>query len=263
MSTERACAVFLNELEIPTSLPVQQGYYRSKLFGALPATNPILAAASPLFSLLERFSATETLPHIDSIKEHIDHEWKSYRSRLAGLKYTEEFVVVAEYLMSATIDELIGKTYLRIDGKPAEFISFTPSSLSDTGPEKRFFDIVTIIKNRAHQYLDLIELAYYCLICGFEGEHHLRADGRSTLDHMIHELYELIQQHRAHKPIRLFKEPQPVIQTHQDKYHPILLKCAAFGIGVIIVLCLISQSIIDYQAKTLFLEQTKRTEMDH
>ena len=263
MSAERSCALLLNELEIPTSLPVPQGYYRSKLFAALPATNPILAAASPLFSLLERFSATQTLPHIDAIKENIDHEWKSYRSRLASLKYTEEFVVVAEYLMSATIDELIGKTYLRMDGKAAEFISFTPSSLSDAGPEKHFFDIVTIIKDRAYQYLDLIELAYYCLICGFEGEHHLRADGRNTLDNLIHELYELIQQHRVHKPIRLFKEPQPIIQTHQDKYHPILWKSMVFGMGALIALYFISQGVLDYQAKILYTEQTKRMQLDH
>lgn len=263
MSTERSCALLLNELEIPTSLPVQQGYYRSKLFTAAPTTNPILAAASPLFSLLERFSATQTLPNISEIKENIDHEWKSYRSRLAGLKYTEEFIVVAEYLLSATIDELIGKTYLRIDGKPAEFVAFTPSSFNNTGPETRFFDITAFIKKRAHEYLDLIELAYYCLICGFEGDHHLRADGRNALDSLIQELYELIQQHRAHKPIRLFKDPQPSMQVPQDKYHPLLWRTVIFGIGALIALYVVSQGVLDQQAKTLYIEQAKRTHMDH
>ena len=55
-----------------------------------------------------------------------------------------------------------------------------------------FFGIVTYIKQRPNQYLDLLELAYYCLITGFEGEQHGKADGRQTLDNLIEELYQLI-----------------------------------------------------------------------
>ena len=46
--------------------------------------------------------------------------------------------------------------------------------------QQRFFEIVDYMKERVNQYLDLLELAYYCLVSGFEGEHHLRADGRQA-----------------------------------------------------------------------------------
>ena len=56
------------------------------------------------------------------------------------------------------------------------------------------------LKEKTHQYLDVIELAYYCLITGFEGENHALADGQQTLGNLIEELHQLINQHRVYKP---------------------------------------------------------------
>lgn len=254
MSSAPSDALLLQQL-IPSSNPLPQGYYRSKLFSAPTATNPFVAAASPLFSVVERLSATRTIPAIDELKISIDHEWKSYRSRLTSLKTTDEFIIVAEYLLSATMDEIIGKTYLRLEGAPAHFVAYTPLSSNDIGPEKRFFELIDFMKKRPHQYLDLLELAYYCLICGFEGELHLRADGRHTLDNLIHELYELILQHRAHKPIRLFKAPLPQAPTQQEKYHPWFWKTLFIGVGMLFTLYLFSQGLLDYQAKNIYFNQ--------
>src|SRR3990167_9094863 len=166
MSAEHSSARLLNQFEIPYPDQIQQGYYRSKLFIITSTTNPLMTAASPLFSLLERFCTTQTLPPIDYARDNIEHEWRSFRSRLSSLNYTNELAIIAEYLLSATIDELLGKTYMRLQGEPAQFLAFTPSSSDGTGPQQRFFEIVHLMKERANQYLDLLELAYYCLISG-------------------------------------------------------------------------------------------------
>lgn len=121
-------------------------------------------------------------------------------------KYPADFAAIAHYLMSATIDELIGKNYMRVYQINAEFKAFTPLTSDDAQPQYRFFEILNYIKERPTQYLDLIELVYFLLIVGFEGHYHLKAEGRQVLDNYIEDLYQIIQQNRFNQPRRLFNE---------------------------------------------------------
>lgn len=252
MSAELYSASLVSRLSVPVHYRNQQGYYRSKLFINSSTSNPLVAAAGPLLSLLERLGVSPTLPPISSIRDNIEHELHAFHSRLAGQQYADEFGVIACYLLSATIDELLGKNYIRLYGQPAEFKAFTPLSHDDTGPQKRFFDIVHHIKERTNQYLDLIELAYYCLIAGFEGEHHLRTDGRQTLDNLIEELYQLIQLNRANKPYRLFKERPnilPETTNHKPTIVAVLLAILTFS-----SVYFVSLELLESKAKTVLLK---------
>ncbi len=261
MPAESYSASLVSRLAVPRSHRIQPGYYRSKLFIASSTTNPLVAATGPLFSLLERLCVSPTLPPIADIRDNIEHELHAFHSRLVSLNYADELIVIANYLLSATIDELLGKNYLRIHGKPAEFKAFTPSSHDDTGPQRRFFDIVHHIKDRTNQYLDLIELAYYCLIAGFEGEQHLRADGRQTLDNLIEELYQLIQQHRVNKPHRLFKEP--TITSREPTNHKPLITAAMLALGLLTSVYFVSHALLEYKAKTVLLGHTVLAKLDN
>lgn len=261
MLAEPYSASLVSRLAVPGSLRVPQGYFRSKLFINSSTTNPLVAAAGPLFSLLERLSVSPTLPPIKHIRDNIEHEMQAFRCRSSGQKYADEFVVIACYLLSATIDELLGKNYIRLYGQPAEFKAFTPSSHDDIGPQRRFFDIIHYIKQRTNQYLDLLELAYYCLIAGFEGEQHLRSDGRQNLDNLIEELYQLIQDNRANKPHRLFKEPVKNLPESWDK-KPIIM-ASLIAISALISTYFISHALLESKAKTLLLGHTSLVNMDH
>ena len=258
MSADRYPASIVSQLAITGSHRVPKGYYRSKIFVTSSTTNPLVAAASPLLSLLERLGLSPTLPTIDHIRDNIEHELFAFHSRLAGQEYAQEFVVIADYLLSATVDELIGKNYLRLYDKPAEFKAFTPISQDNTRPEHRFFEIVNYIKQRTNQYLDLLELAYYCLITGFEGEHHLRADGRQVLDNLIEELHQIIQQHRVHKPHRLFKEN--ITSTPEPVNHNSIIINAVIALTVIIAVYIGSNMLLDNKAKSLLFDQSRGTE---
>ncbi len=254
MSAEPYSASLVSRFAIPGNHPIPKGYYRSKLFINASTTNPLVAAAGPLLSLLERLSVSPTLPPINDIRDNIEHELHAFHSRLARHDYANEFIVIASYLLSATIDELLGKNYLRLYEQPAVFKAFTPSSHDDLGPERRFFDIISHIKERTNQYLDLLELAYYCLIAGFEGEQHLRLDGRQTLDNIIEELYQLIQKNRANKPYRLFKEkkntpPEPI-------NHKRIILPALIALGLLISIYFISHLLLEEKAKKVFIEHT-------
>lgn len=261
MTSETYPASLVSRFAVPDQNRMPQGYYRSKLFVAAHASNPLIAAAGPLFSLLERLCISPMLPPIHSIRDNIDHELKAFYSRMTSQHYPEESVIIAQYLLSATIDELLGKNYLRLYGYPAEFNAFTPSSVDDTGPEQRFFDIVHYIKERPTQYLDLIELAYYCLIAGFEGTYHLRSDGRQTLDNLIEELFQFIQQHRVHQPARLFKEKIEIMSLPMN-YKP-MITALVVTILALTTLYFGSHTLLDHKAKTLLLSHTVLASTEH
>lgn len=262
MTAEPWSVSLVSRFVIPRTNLVAQGYYRSKLFAAGSTTNPLVAAAGPLLSLLERLCVSPTLPSITSIRDNIQHELYAFHSRLSGQDYAEEFIAIAHYLLCATIDELLGKNYLRLYGTAAEFNAFTPSSLDNVEPQSRFFEIVHYVKERTNQYLDLIELAYYCLIAGFEGEQHLRADGRQTLDNLIEELYQLIQQHRVNKPLQLIKKTPPVNIPEPPNHKP-LLGIGLIALGLLISVYFISHSLLENKAKSVLFGHTVLVKMDN
>ncbi len=251
MAAELARPSVLNRLSLADHhQQIPQGYYRSKLTVANFTTNPIVAAAGPVLSLLERICVTQNLPAITSIRDNLEHELRAFMSRLSSQSHAEEFNVIAYYLLCSTVDELLGKNYLRVHGEIAEFSAFTPPSPpGEPGPEHYFFKIVDYIKERPNQYLDLIELSYYCLIAGFEGQYHEQSHGRMILDNFLEELFQLIQQHRVNKTETLFKKTIPVEPVHKNNKP--LLSLALLSISVLICGFLLSCFLLENKAQTL------------
>jgi type IV/VI secretion system ImpK/VasF family protein len=118
--------------------------------------------------------------------------------------------------------------------------------------------LVHYINTRPNQYLDLIELAYYCLISGFEGEHHVSTTGRQTLDNLIETLHELIQAHRVQKPVRLFTAPKPQ-NTDVPIDHKPWLKTIGLACGVLLGAYFLSQALLDHKANTILTERFQPT----
>lgn len=254
MSAELCSTSLIGQFIVPDAIQAPRSYYRSKLFRTSSASNSFLAAAGPLFSLIERLGTSQTLPPIETVIQNLEHELKAFRSRLNMLKSANEHAIIAQYLLSATIDELLGKSYLRVHEKPAEFRAFTPSSHDEVGPERRFFELIEHLKLHPNQYLDLLELAYYCLISGFEGEQHLNTSGRQTLDNLIEALHELIQKNRVSKPLRLFTEAEQPTE-HVSVDHKPWIKAAGIALAILLGSYLMSETLLEHQAKTIFTEQ--------
>ncbi len=108
MLAQSYSASLTSRFAIPDNQHISQGYYRSKLFINPSTTNPLVAAAGPLLSLLERLSISPTLPSLISMRNNIEHELNAFRCRLITEQYSEEFITIAYYLFTATIDELVG-----------------------------------------------------------------------------------------------------------------------------------------------------------
>jgi type IV/VI secretion system ImpK/VasF family protein len=260
MTVEHYPTSLVSRLAISEPQLVPQGYYRSKLFIAPFSTNSLVAAAGPLLSLLERLCLSPSLPPVENIRENIEHELRAFYSKLDAAKYPPDLISIAQYLLSATIDEVLGKSYLRVYNETAGFKAFTPLTSDGVQPQQRFFDILNYIKERPNQFLDLIELVYFCLIAGFEGEYHLKADGRQALDNTIEDLYQIIQQYRFNKPHRLFNE-NPIPKTVKKDYK-------ASAITVIIALSFValafltSHILLENKAKNVLFGHTQLAMLD-
>lgn len=258
MTAEVHSASLVSLLSMPSSLP--QGYYRSKLYTQPIKTNPILAAAGPILSLIDRLTQTPNLPAIEIIRENIEHELLAFHSRIKGEVYDDELIMLAHFILTATIDELLGKNYVRLYDKPPEFKAFTPSSQDNVGPEKRFFQIIAYIKTRPTQYLDLIELAYYCLIGGFEGEYHFKADGRLALDNLIEELYQTIEQYRVYQKNKLFKN-KVVAEEEKTDYH-FFINLSAISLLIFALCFLCSHFYLEHKAHDILMKHSANLQRD-
>lgn len=260
MTTEHYPSSIVNHLGSADISVAHEGYYRSKLFIAPFSTNSIVGAAGPVLSLLERLCLSPSLPPIEQIRDNIEHELRAFYSKLQGTKYAADLVSIAYYLLAATIDEQLGKNYLRVYDTAPEFKSFTPLTTDDSQPQERFFDILNYVKERPNQYLDLIELIYFCLIAGFEGKYHLKADGRQSLDNHIENLYQIIQQYRFNKPHRLFNE-NPMPKTVKKNYKATILTLI-ISTGLVAAVFLASQILLENKAKNVLFGHTQLAMLD-
>lgn len=238
-----------------------RAYYRSKLFSIHSEDSPFVSAASPIFSLLDRFVVATTLPPIERVIANLEHELKAFHSRLLSLAYSETQNAMAYYLLTATIDEVLARSYLRLYGRAVPFQAFTPASYSDEVPGSRFFSIVRFLKKDPMANLVLLELTYYCLMAGFEGEQQGRVDGRQVLEAEIDSLFHIIEQYRH--------QPEVLLFHHKPKLTPITPKpyksFLTIGAGMFMVLCIcyyLSQLFLEHQAKTLRFAQTFLTTLD-
>ena len=261
MTAEHYPASLVNPLAISGPTQVPQGYYRSKLFIAPSSTNSLVAAAGPLLSLLERLCLSPSLPPVEHIRENIEHELCAFHSKLDASKYPSDLIGIAQYLLSATIDEILGKSYLRVYNLGAKFKAFTPLTNDGAQPQQRFFEILSYIKERPNQFLDLIELVYFCLIAGFEGECHQKADGRQVLDNHIEDLYQITKKYRFNKPHRLFNE-HPIPKTVNKNYKATLVS-AIIAVSVVALAFFTSQIILENKAKTVLLGHSQLAMLDN
>lgn len=245
----------------PGTLLAPRAYYRSKLFIGPFSTNALVAAAGPLLSLLERLCLSPSLPAIEHIRNSIEHELLAFHSKLHASQYPENLIGIAYYLMSATIDEILGKSYMRVYQTAAEFQAFTPLSPDNCQPQERFFEILNYVKERPNQYLDLIELIYFFLIVGFEGQYHLKADGRQALDNHIEDLYQIIQRHRFNQPHRLFSE-DPLPKIIKKSYKTVILTAIA-AVVVITLAFFTSHILLENKAKKVLFGHSQLALLDN
>lgn len=188
-------------------------HYRSKLYTSKTGVNPLVTAAQPLFSILERINLSEHPPELNLLQTNLAHELQAFMANASSTEHIKEMIFVARYLLCATIDEVIEKAYY----KKKEAITFpkltalqeVPGSTELASPDAYFFQILDNALHKPDFYLDVIELIYFCLITGFEGKYRQDPNGKQTLENLLDRLYQVIQEQRPSTAEKLFISMTP------------------------------------------------------
>jgi type VI secretion system protein ImpK len=133
---------------------------------------------------------------ISDLQERLVSEVQNFRSRALRQGFPEEQVKIASYFLCCLIDDTVLNTPW---GSKS---SWGQSSLSvrfhkEVWGGEKFFEILERLLQRPSQYVDLLELAYFCLSLGFEGKYRVRADGLRALEQLRHELYLVLTRIRG------------------------------------------------------------------
>lgn len=193
-------------------------HYRSKVYTSNLGVNSLIAAAHPLFSILERINLSEKPPELPTLQENLSHELNAFMAKVSTTEHTEEIIQLARFLLCATIDEVVEKAYNKdkvpgnisaeettsriIENNTSEIAE--PNHPIDDTTEIYFFKILDTAIIKPDFYLDLIELTYLCIITGFEGKYRDEPQGKQALENLLENLYHVIQAHKSPMTHKLF-----------------------------------------------------------
>lgn len=197
-----------------------QAYYRSKAFVSKIGINPLIAAAAPLFFLMEKIQTLHLKPELDHLASDLLHEMKAFETQAQQHGYPPKIWLAARYVLGVWIDEIITRTFW---GRDIEWQlqDLIDKSGTDSKENKSFFLLLNHCSQDPSKYLDLLELLYLCMSLGYEGEYRHMERGYILLAEIRDNLYHTIQRHRinAHKQL----ERQSQIAIVKEKILPRLL----------------------------------------
>ncbi len=189
-------------------LSTLQKRYKSKTFIPEHGINPLAAAASALFSLASRFRQIDDYPKINELHANLVHEVNAFIWGAQRRSYSDDEVLVARYVICATLDEIIQNTTW---GKVAKWHENNLLSYfqGEAWGGERFFIILEKLREYPETYIDLLEFIYLCLSSGFEGQFRVFENGKLQLQAIVDDLYQFIRKQRRHYSHQLNHKQEP------------------------------------------------------
>ena len=174
--------------------------------------NPLVAAATPLFSLVGQLRNTLTHPDIASLHSHVSQEIMNFEADARAKGEPAESILAARYALCTLIDETVLSTPWGTEsnwGNQTLLVRFH----NETWGGEKFFQILDRLLPDPRANLHLLEFIYVCLALGFEGKYRVQAQGRGQLEQIQHRLYETIRSYRGEYE----RELSPHWQGVQDR----------------------------------------------
>lgn len=217
---------------------VKASYYRSQLYTAYLGINPLVAAAHPIFSLVERINLSRQLVFNDNLSNIVEHELKAFETRAGDADYDGETIIICRYMLSSIIQASVKQHNLSLP-----LLSY---SKEKDDKDDRFFDIIERLISKPDLYLDVLELSYLCLSTGLKDEA-IKVDEQKRS--IKERLFQLITTHRVFdKKPQPAKAQEPLPITTSSK--PILaLKAGSFSLLIAATVFISGNLFINHSAK--------------
>ena len=206
-------------------------YYRSHLYTSYQGINPLITAAHPLLSIIDRLQLSRKIVTNTDFYNNLKYELEVFNNRALSADYDEETIFIGHFLLSASINEKVQEqenfdTFTLLMPEPIEH------SINDSSnPDEQFFKILDKIIDKPDHYLDLLELVYLCLSLGFEGKY--KKSGNDDLKNIAAKLFKIISKQKCYKKKSLFasSENKPPEHTKSSKW-PYWLIASTIFIGL-------------------------------
>ncbi|WP_343291590.1 type VI secretion system protein TssL, long form [Vibrio harveyi] len=142
-------------------------------------SNPILAEANGILSIIGQIRATASHSDVLFLKETLAQKLRDYENRLRQQNINLETIDTARYCLCCAIDEAVLNTHWGSQSTWSHDSLLTSFYSSSQGGEAFFQHLETCMSFPETQ-LDLLELMYVCMSLGFVGQYRLEKNGLET-----------------------------------------------------------------------------------
>ena len=158
--------------------------------------NPLLAAASALLALLGRLRNTANAPDSGDLRDRAVAEMRRFEAAARDGGVPMEQLRPAHYALCAALDDVVLATPWGGQG------SWGTRSLVSTFHQQvrsgeGFFAVLKQVMQAPAANLPVLELMYFCLSLGFQGQYRMSARGPAELEGVRENLYALIARQRG------------------------------------------------------------------
>ena len=189
--------------------PTQQDHVQSQLYTLSNSVNPLVAAASPLMSLVNRINL-ENQQQVPSLTWHhaCIHELVVFKSWCHKHGFDLQTTILAQWFLSQWLNQTLNLNCSQNIELPREFNNLLQQSNPITA-------IVEQLLTMPDENLELIELIYILCRLGMN-----TSPKRLEQEHHIQQFYYLIQQHQAtqSKALRQIHYHQRLAQARQLQF---------------------------------------------
>jgi type VI secretion system protein ImpK len=165
----------------PPAAAAPRGASDSAIEAEMTGMNPLVAAASTLFSLVSRMRNRAQHPDPEALRRSVVAEVRAFESRAVQARIDAQDIKVARYAICATLDDVVLNTPWGGTSIWAQQ-SMVGTFHRETVGGDRFYDLLARLEQDPGRNIDLLEFLYMCLALGFEGR--LRVEQGGADKHM-------------------------------------------------------------------------------
>lgn len=158
--------------------------------------NPLVDAASHLFSILGKLKHLETCSQLAQLQKELIQDVTAFQEALRHQRYQMEYLIIARYVLCATFDDIISNTSWGGQGEWDSF-SLLAAFNQDVQHQHKFFTILERALKESTLYIDLMEFIYLCLNAGYKGAYRDTEHNQFLLEQITHTLYKHITVYRG------------------------------------------------------------------
>lgn len=182
-----------------TPIAGSRSHFRSRNFNSFISCNSLMAAANVLLSFNEQIKELSQHENLEKLHQDLVHEIRAFESNAEERAYPAETILIARYLLCATLDETIVNSSLS-NSSLWQRLKLISTFQNEQSADERFFLIVDRLLSAPTLHIDLLELVYTCLSLGYEGKYRHENKGHLRLAELKDNLFQQIRVVRQDPP---------------------------------------------------------------